>query len=67
MLAAMTPDLQKSLDGHGAYDIANQQKEMFQQQATQERFQTMRTLLTIRLKEGEDVSKHVLRVNMYVD
>ncbi|KAJ9557107.1 LOW QUALITY PROTEIN: hypothetical protein OSB04_011721 [Centaurea solstitialis] len=66
MLAAMTPDLQNILDGHGAHDMANLLKEMFQQQAAQERFHTMRTLLTTRLKEGEDVSKHVLRLKMYV-
>ncbi|GKE61765.1 hypothetical protein Tco_1512132, partial [Tanacetum coccineum] len=67
MCMSMALDLRKSFNGHGAYDIAVQLKEMFQQQATQERFQTMRALLTTRQKEGESVSKHVLNLKMYVD
>ncbi|KAJ9538706.1 hypothetical protein OSB04_031439 [Centaurea solstitialis] len=39
MLATMVPELQKGMESLGAYDMANQLKDMFQRQAKQEREQ----------------------------
>ncbi|KAI3778044.1 hypothetical protein L2E82_07021 [Cichorium intybus] len=45
MLATMVPELQKSFETAGAFDMADQLKEMFQEQARQERYDTMISLL----------------------
>ena len=38
MLASMSPELQKSFENMGAFEINEQLREMFQEQARQERF-----------------------------
>ena len=40
MLATMVPEIQKNLENMGAYEMVTHLKEMFQQQARQERFET---------------------------
>ncbi|KAJ9556509.1 hypothetical protein OSB04_011123 [Centaurea solstitialis] len=44
MLATMVPELQKGMESLGAYDMANQLKDMFQRQARQERYDNLERL-----------------------
>ncbi|KAJ0923663.1 putative RNA-directed DNA polymerase [Helianthus annuus] len=67
MLAMMIPELQKNLENLGAYEMSEQLKNMFQQQARHERFEVMRSLITCRMQEGTSVSAHVLKMKSFVD
>ncbi|KAK9163132.1 hypothetical protein Syun_004034 [Stephania yunnanensis] len=50
-----------------AYDMAATLKEMFQQQARQERFETVNNLHSRKMTEGASVTPHVLKMKGYVD
>jgi hypothetical protein len=63
----MIPDLQKDLEHHGAYDMLAQLKEMFQQQARTERFETVRALHACKMEEGQSVSTYVLKMKSHID
>ncbi|KAI3684093.1 hypothetical protein L2E82_49943 [Cichorium intybus] len=67
MLATMVPELQKSFETAGAFDMADLLKEMFQEQARQERYDTMIALLDYKQQEGTAVSAHMLKMKAYVD
>ena len=67
MLATMTPDLQKDLEHMEAYQILLTLKDMFQQQARQERYDTTRALHACKMAEGANVSNHVLKMKSYID
>ncbi|KAK9125081.1 hypothetical protein Scep_013927 [Stephania cephalantha] len=67
MLATMVPELQKDMKLMEAYDMAIMLKEMFQQQARQERFETVKNLHSCKMTEGASVSPHVLKMKGYVD
>ncbi|KAK9109946.1 hypothetical protein Sjap_018006 [Stephania japonica] len=67
MLATMVPELQKDMELMEAYDMAVTLKEMFQQQARQERFETVKNLHSCKMTEGASVSPHVLKMKGYVD
>ncbi|KAJ0522562.1 putative RNA-directed DNA polymerase [Helianthus annuus] len=67
MLAMMIPELQKNLENLGAYEMSEQLKNMFQQQARHERFEVMRSLITCRMQEGTSVSAHVLKMKSFID
>ncbi|XP_056695011.1 uncharacterized protein [Spinacia oleracea] len=62
MLASMSPELQKTFINSDAYQIISELKNMFQDQARIERFETQRLILETRLKKGEPVSPHVLKM-----
>ena len=53
MLATMTPELQKDLKHMEAYEMAAHLKEMFQQQARQERYETTKALHSCKMVEGQ--------------
>ena len=67
MLATMTPELQKGLENLGAYDMLTQLSDMFQVQAKQERFDTVKTLACCKMVAGNIVSVHVLKMKGYID
>ncbi|KAJ9556430.1 hypothetical protein OSB04_011044 [Centaurea solstitialis] len=67
MLATMVPELQKGMESLGAYDMANQLKDMFQQQARQERFDNVKALSECKMAPGSSVSVHVLKMKSYID
>ena len=67
MLASMTPELQKEFEHHGAYDMITQLKEMFQQKARVERFETVRALHACRMDDTQPVSTYVLKMKSYID
>ena len=67
MLATMTPELQKGLENLGAFDMLQQLRDMFQVQAKQERFDTVKALACCKMATGSSVSVHVLKMKGYVD
>ncbi|KAK9125734.1 hypothetical protein Scep_014580 [Stephania cephalantha] len=67
MLATMVPELQKDMEHMEAYDMATTLKEMFQQQARQERFEIVKNLHSCKMVEGASVSPHVLKMKGYID
>ncbi|KAJ9553605.1 LOW QUALITY PROTEIN: hypothetical protein OSB04_017650 [Centaurea solstitialis] len=67
MLATMVPELQKGMESLGAYDMANQLKDMFQRQARQERFDNVKALSECKMAPGNSVSVHVLKIKSYID
>ena len=67
MLATMTPELQKGVENLGSYNMLAQLKDMFQLQAKQERFDTVKSLICCKMAQGSNVSVHVLRMKGYLD
>ena len=64
MLATMIPELQKQFVDIEAFEIMNHLKEMFQEQARQERFLTMKALNECKMAHGTSVSSHVLKIKV---
>ena len=67
MLATMIPELQKGMESLGAYNMLVQLKDMFQHQAKQERFETVKTLASCKMAHVSSVSVYVLKIKGYVD
>ena len=66
MLAHMEPDLQKQFEHVEAYDMIESLKSMFQAQAKTERYQVSQALLSCKLKDGDPLSPHVIKMVGYV-
>lgn len=67
MLASMTPELQKNLEDYNAYDMLQELKTMFQQQADQELFDTVKAFHACKQEVGQSVSSYVLKMKGYID
>ena len=67
MLATMSSELQKDLENMEAYDMIFNLKEMFQQQARQERYETTKALHSCKMAEGASVSAHILKKKGYIE
>ena len=67
MLATMSSKHQKDLENMEAYDMIFNLKEMFQQQARQERYETTKGLHSFKMAEGTSVSAHVLKMKGYIE
>ncbi|GKA15305.1 hypothetical protein Tco_0695052 [Tanacetum coccineum] len=52
MLVSMTPEIQKSLEDRTAFEILQELKTMFQQQAEQELFETVKAFHACKQEEG---------------
>ncbi|GKD38516.1 hypothetical protein Tco_1258723 [Tanacetum coccineum] len=66
MLMTMDPEIQKTLANLGAYDMLNEQKMLYVQQADQEILQTVREFHTCKQEEGQSVSSYVLKMKSYI-
>nr|GEW50932.1 zinc finger, CCHC-type [Tanacetum cinerariifolium] len=67
MLVSMTPEIQKNLEDRIAFDILPELKTMFQQQAEQELFETVKAFHACKQEEGQFVSTYVLKMKGYLD
>ncbi|GKD80213.1 hypothetical protein Tco_1342834, partial [Tanacetum coccineum] len=67
MLMTMDLDIQQNLTHHGAYDMLQELKPMFAQQAEHELLQTMREFHECKHEEGQSVSSYVLKMKSYID
>ncbi|XP_076951526.1 uncharacterized protein LOC143624916 [Bidens hawaiensis] len=67
MLATISSEFTKGLEDLGAHEMLEQLKVMFQKQARQERFETMKQLIiSCRMEQGSSVSAHV-KMKGYID
>ncbi|XP_076903021.1 uncharacterized protein LOC143557963 [Bidens hawaiensis] len=57
ILATMSYELAKGLEDLGAYEMLEQLKDMFQKQARQESFDTMKQLISWKMEQGSPVLK----------
>ncbi|PWA40573.1 zinc finger, CCHC-type [Artemisia annua] len=67
MLASMIPELQKNLENLAAFDMLRELKVMFEQQAEQELFDTVRSFHACKQEEGQSVSSYVMKMKGYLD
>ncbi|XP_065879874.1 uncharacterized protein [Euphorbia lathyris] len=67
MLGTMVPDLQIQFMDQHAYEIMDQLKRMFQDQARRERYLTIKALCSTDMQPGTSVSTHVLKLKGYID
>ncbi|KAI3821376.1 hypothetical protein L1987_08943 [Smallanthus sonchifolius] len=67
MLATMEPNLQHDLEHQKAFNIIEELKLMFQNQARQEIYDTMISLTNCRMQEGTPVGLHVSKMKGYAE
>ncbi|GKC17061.1 zinc finger, CCHC-type containing protein [Tanacetum coccineum] len=67
MLVSMTPEIQKNLEDRPAFEILQELKTIFQQQAEQELFETVKAFHPCKQEEGKSVSTYVLKMKSYLD
>ncbi|GJS55873.1 retrotransposon protein, putative, ty1-copia subclass [Tanacetum coccineum] len=67
MLVSMTPEIQKNLEDRPAFEILQELKTMFQQQAEQELFETVKAFHACKQEEGKSVSTYMLKMKAYLD
>ncbi|KAK8593513.1 hypothetical protein V6N12_045593 [Hibiscus sabdariffa] len=66
MLATMTSELQKQHEDMGAYEMIQNLKEIYKEQARQERCQTSKALFQCKMNEGSPVGAHVIKMMGYI-
>ncbi|GKD38389.1 FAR1-related sequence 5-like protein [Tanacetum coccineum] len=67
MLSSMSLDLQRTLEKYNAYDMLKELKIMFEGQAKQELFETVKAFNTCKQEEGQSVSSYILMMKSYLD
>ncbi|GKA42445.1 zinc finger, CCHC-type containing protein [Tanacetum coccineum] len=67
IMLSMSPDLQRTLEKYNTYDMLKELKTIFEEQAKQELFETVKAFLTCKLKEGQSVSSYLLKMKSYLD
>ncbi|GJS83107.1 integrase, catalytic region, zinc finger, CCHC-type containing protein [Tanacetum coccineum] len=67
MLGSMSPELQRTLENYKAYDIIQELKTMFEEQAKQELFETVKAFHACKQEEGQSVSSYLLKMKRYLD
>ncbi|GJY19450.1 retrotransposon protein, putative, ty1-copia subclass [Tanacetum coccineum] len=67
MLMTMEPDIQQNMENLGAYEMLQELKTLFAQQAEQELLQTVRDFHSCKQEEGQSVSSYVLKMKSYID
>src|SRR3954471_7520493 len=66
MLASMEPEMQQQFEDIRAFYMIEGLKGMFQVQARTERFEVWRSLMDCKLKEGDPLSPHVIKMMGYM-
>ena len=67
MIAAMSPELQKTFENIWAYEMNEHLSKLFWQRARQERLTIVKSLMACKLKEGSLLCVHVQQMKSYVD
>lgn len=67
MLATMSYEMQKSFESLGAFDINGKLKEMFQEQARQERIEIVKSLMSCKHQDGNFMCVHAQKMKSYID
>ncbi|GJT38061.1 hypothetical protein Tco_0937926, partial [Tanacetum coccineum] len=67
MLGSMSPNLQRTLKNYKAYDMIQELKTMFKEQAKQELYETVKAFYACKQKDGQSVSSRLLKMKSYLD
>nr|GEU56004.1 hypothetical protein [Tanacetum cinerariifolium] len=67
MLGSMSPELQRALENYKAYDMIQELKTMFEEQAKQEQFKTVKAFHACKQEDGRSVSPYFLKMKGYLD
>ena len=65
MLYGLEPGLQKCFEHHGAYEMFQELKLVFQTHARVERYETFDKYFAYKMEENSSTSEHVLRMSRY--
>ena len=65
MLYGLEPGLQKHIERHGAYEMFQELKLVFQTHAHVERYETFDKYFAYKMEENSSASEHVLRMSRY--
>ena len=65
MLYGLEPVLQKRFERHGAYEMFQELKLVFQTHAWVERYETSDKYFAYKMEENSSTSEHVLRMSEY--
>ena len=65
MLYGLEPGLQKCFEWHGAYEMFQELKLVFQTHAHAERYETSNKYFSFKMEENSSASEHVLRMSGY--
>ena len=65
MLYGLEPGLQKCFERHGAYELFQELKMIFQTHARIKRYETSHKYFSYKLEENSSASEHVLRMSGY--
>ena len=65
MLYDLEPGLQKCFGRHGAYEMFQELKLVFQTHARVERYETSDKYIAYKMEENNSTSEHVLRMSGY--
>nr|GEW11253.1 hypothetical protein [Tanacetum cinerariifolium] len=67
MLSSMSLELQTALENYKAYDMIQELKTMFEEQANQELFEIVKAFHACKQEEGQSVSSYLLKMKSYLD
>ena len=65
MLYGLEPGLQRRFERHGAYEMFQELKLIFQANARVERYETSNKYFAYKVEENSSASEHVLRMSGY--
>ena len=65
MLYGLEPGLQKRFERHGAYEMFQEMKSVFQSHARVDRYETYDKYFAYKMEENSPASEHVLRMSEY--
>ena len=65
ILQSLEADLQKRFEFHGAYEMVEELKTMFQTQDRAERYEISEKFFTIKMEEHSSVSEHAIKMTGY--
>jgi hypothetical protein len=66
LLASMKLELQKRFEDWGPFETINELKNLFQQQASAERYEISQSLINCKMAEGSSVSAHLIKLQGYI-
>ncbi|GKA36668.1 putative RNA-directed DNA polymerase [Tanacetum coccineum] len=67
MLGSMSPKLQRALENYKAYDMIQELKTMFEEQAKEELFETVKAFHACKQEDEQSVSAYILKMKGYLD
>jgi gag-polypeptide of LTR copia-type/Zinc knuckle len=67
MVTTMSPELQKRFETHGAYEVMDTLKNIFQEKTQTEMYNVTKSLMRCTMRENESVSAHMLKMTSYIE